>query len=296
MLTVQEREQRRGGVGGSDVAAILGLSKYTTSYELYYEKIDDTPLEEETPTDPQHFGNVLEDTVANEFSRRSGKKVQRRNDMIYHPEFKFMFANIDRKVVGERSVLECKTSGQFMARDWGPDGSDEIPDYYRVQLEHYFNCTGYDFGYLAVLIGGNDFRTYPIERDVELSEMIVQACKQFWKRVEDREPPDLDFYHRSTKEFLAKLYPGTNGETIMLPENLVHWQKVREDAEARKKEDEAVIAAVKNRISAAMGEAAVGIIPGTNVKYTRRKVTKKPYTVTPDPYIDMRAGKYQEKK
>ena len=299
MLTAEQKEARKVGVGGSDVAAILGLSKWKTPLEVYLEKVgelesrnDEEYGQIEDKVDSIHFGNVLEEVVADEFSRRNDMKVVRKNAMIHHKQHDFMLANIDRNILKVDAGLECKTSGAFMVSDWGPSGTDEFPDYYLTQCVHYMNCTGFSGWYLAVLIGGNQYRQYYVEQDDELAEMVLQGVKDFWKRVTDRDRPDYDFTHRSTKDLINRLYPGTNGETIHLPGNLVHWQKVREEAAARIKEDTAVVDACKNRISAAMGESAVGIIDDLGLQYKRRKVNKKEFVSPATSYIDMRSSKY----
>ncbi|QTD41950.1 YqaJ viral recombinase family protein [Sporosarcina sp. Te-1] len=51
-----------------------------------------------------YWGNRLE--VAEEFAKRTGKKVRRNNHLLVHPEHDFMLANLDRVVVGERALLE----------------------------------------------------------------------------------------------------------------------------------------------------------------------------------------------
>ncbi len=298
-LTAEQKEARKAGVGGSDVAAILGLSKWKTPLEVYLEKVGELESsndkeygEIEDKVDAIHFGNVLEDVVADEFSRRNDMKVVRKNDMIHHKQHDFMLANIDRNILKVDAGLECKTAGAFMVTDWGPSGTDEFPEYYLTQCVHYMNVTESSGWYLAVLIGGNQYRQYYVEQDAELSEMVVKGVQDFWQRVVDRAPPDYDFTHRSTRDLIDRLYPGTNNKTIHLPENLVHWQKVREEAAARIKEDTAVVNACKNRIAATMGENACGIIEGAGIQYKRRKVNKKEFTVAPSSYFDIRASKW----
>src|SRR5699024_5782940 len=120
-------------IGGSDASIILGLNKYKTPFELWLEKTGQSHLED-TAGEAAYFGNLLEDMVAKEFEVRSGKKVRRNNFMLQHPDHPFIMANIDRKVVGEQAVLECKTASAFLAKDWE---SEEIPDNYLVQVQHY---------------------------------------------------------------------------------------------------------------------------------------------------------------
>jgi putative phage-type endonuclease len=301
MLTEEQHIVRKSGVGGSDIAAIMGISRYKTARDIYEQKVSEEVPKEEVGSvmdraDVLHFGNELEDLVATEFSRRNDLKVQRKNDVIRHPQYDFMLANIDRRVLTVKAGLECKTSNQFMVSDWGPSGTDEVPHEYRLQCEHYMNCTTWPEWYLAVLIGGNQYRQYYIQQDDELSELVLQGVKNFWAHVEAKEPPELDWNHRSTKPLLEKLYPGTNGQTIFLPDNLVHWQRVKDEAEARIKEDEAVVTAAKNRILAAMGENSIGVILGCGVKYTRKKIEKKEYVSPASSYMDFRKSKYTPSK
>ncbi len=61
-----------------------------------------------------YFGNVLEDVVAKEFTKRTGLKVQHRNAILQHQEYPWMFANVDRLIVEEKIGLECKTASEYL--------------------------------------------------------------------------------------------------------------------------------------------------------------------------------------
>lgn len=295
MLTAEQLEQRKTGIGGSDVAAILGLSPWKSAFQLYMEKrgeFTEAPKESEVI----HFGNVLEDVVADEYARRNGVKVQRRNDMIIHPEFEFMLANIDRKVVGTRKGLECKTADKFTRGKWGESGTDQIPDFYRIQDEHYMNVTGYSEWDTAVLIGGNEYREYPIVRDPEIGDMLVTACKDFWQRVTDGNPPEIDFAHATTIDLIKQMNPGTNGETITLPPELYYWHKVKIDAEAEVKRYQAVADTCKARILEAIGENSAGQLPDAAYQYKRTIVKKKEFISPATSYVQMRGSAIRQKK
>ncbi len=294
MLTPDQIEARRKGVGGSDVAVILGINPWKTSHELYLEKrgeIDTPPLDSERI----HFGNVLEQIVADEYTSRTGEKLQKRNEMLVHPEYSFMLANIDRKIVGRKAVFEAKTTDKYMRDGWGDTGTEEIPDHYRTQIEHYMTVTGYDEAVAAVLIGGNEFRYYPIKRDPELSDMLFTACKQFWDKVLEGIPPDIDFIHQNTLPMLKKIYPGTNGETVVLPAELSHWHRVKQDAEVEIKRYGTVVDTCKARILAVLGENAVGILPDAAYKYTRSVQKRKEYTVAASEHVQLRGSAHKEK-
>jgi len=213
-MTRQEwLEERTRGIGGSDASIILGLNKYRTPFELWLEKTGQTNVEE-SQAEAAYFGNLLEEVVAKEFEIRSGKKVRRNNFMMQHPQYNFITANIDRKVVGEDAILECKTASAFLAKDWE---IEEIPAPYLVQVQHYLGVTGYKHAYIAVLIGGQKFVWKDIERDEELIQMIFDAEVHFWNHhVLGNVPPALDGSSAAEKFLKERYAESEEGKTIDL--------------------------------------------------------------------------------
>lgn len=180
-------KHRRAGIGGSDVAAILGMNPWRSPFDVYLDKIGESePVEE---TEAMYWGTMLEEVVAQEFAKRTGKKLRRRNAIFQDDEIPFLLANIDRDVVGEDAILECKTTSAYNRGDWGQEGTDEIPFPYILQCQHYLRVTGNSMAHVAALIGGNDFRVYEVQRNEELISSIVERCVDFWHRVTMRIPP-----------------------------------------------------------------------------------------------------------
>ena len=194
MNTQVNRDQflagRKKGIGGSDVAAILGFSPYKSPYQLWLDKTGRSERKE-SQNESAHFGNLLEDVVAKEFSRRSGVKVQRVTQQLSLENIgePWAIGNIDRAVVNPEIAgrvffkdgklttdqgLECKTASEYLSKLFGEEGTDQIPDYYLTQCLWYMKLTGFQVWHLAVLIGGNKFRMYRIERDDDLIESIFK--------------------------------------------------------------------------------------------------------------------------
>jgi len=293
-LTAEQLDTRQNGIGGTDSSVIAGCNPYKTVRELYHEKRGEIVQEDISDVDAVYWGNVLEDTVAVEYARRTGFKVHRVNRTLMHPEHRFILGHIDRNVSKTDRALECKTAGAFVKRDeWGPDGTDQVPEHYLLQCQHYMGLLPkvrvFD---LAVLIGGRDFRIYEIPRDDGLISNLIDLEIDFWKQVEAANAPDFDYGHGSTSGLMEKLYPGTDGQVIELPSDALFWHKVLEDSKAEAKRYQGVIDGAKAHIQALCGSAAVSLIPGTNGGgYARKQIKKKPYTVEPKPYIDMRFSK-----
>lgn len=205
MLTEQQKKDRTKGIGGSDVAIILGLSTYKTPYELFLEKIgqtvDDSPM-----TELQYWGNVLEPIIVKEYEKRFNVKISH-PDTIIHPFLPYMRANVDGFIDEQNLVFEAKTSSAFMASEWGESGSDIVPMSYLVQVIHYIACTNADGAATAVLIGGNDFRDYIYKKDLKLQTEVINACKEFWHCVETQTEPTLQTISDLNKKY-GRSVPG----------------------------------------------------------------------------------------
>ncbi len=204
-------DARRAGIGGSDVGAIMGFNQYKSAYQVFLEKTGQ--FHEEVDNEAVYFGNALEDFVAQEFAKRTGKKVRRLNKMLVHPEHDFMLANLDRVVVGERAVLECKTASEYVKESWE---GEEIPASYLCQVHHYLAVTGFEKAYIAVLVGGNKFIWKEIERDEEFIQILIDCERDFWENhvLKDEAPP-IDGSD-ATNDLIKKMYPQDDGTAIML--------------------------------------------------------------------------------
>jgi putative phage-type endonuclease len=207
------KQARRKGIGGSDAAAVAGVSRYKSPLQVYLEKIGE--IENNVDNEYVHFGKILEEVVAKEFEERTGKKVRRVNSILIHPEYPWMIANIDRKIVGEDAVLECKTTSAYNAKEW----KENVPQEYIIQVQHYLAVTGYPKAYIAVLIGGNHFEWREIERDEELIKKLIDVEKDFWFHVEAKIPPEVDGSEASTK-ILETLYHDSVDKEILLPQDV----------------------------------------------------------------------------
>ena len=206
---------RRKGIGGSDAAAVCGLSRWKTPLTVYLEKIGEIPSNQ-PDNEYMYWGRVLEEVVAREFEKRTHLKVRRVNHVIYHKVHKFMIANIDRKIANENALLECKTASQFHEDEW-KDG--KIPQEYLLQVHHYLAVTGFSRAYIAALLGGHTFIIQKIDRDPEIIDYLIKIESEFWHMVETRTPPAIDGSDESTR-LLNLLYPHAVEDSIELDNTL----------------------------------------------------------------------------
>lgn len=177
-------QARQSGIGGSDVAAILGISKWRTPLDVYLSKIGEAV---EGPDNvSMEWGRRLEPVIRQAYADKTGAQVLVPSELIRSEKYPFMIANVDG-LTSDR-VVEIKTAST--SADWGEEGTDEIPDYYLSQVQHYMSVTGKSLCDVAVLIGGRDFRIYTVKSDPELETLIINAEQEFWHLVESETPPE----------------------------------------------------------------------------------------------------------
>lgn len=276
-------KERQKGIGGSDVAGIFGLSKYSSPRKIYLEKTEEiTEVKEESES--AYWGTVFEDIVAKEFEKRTGKKVRKDNRHLVHKDYHFMVANIDRRVVRENAILECKTANQFLTSEWE---GDNIPASYILQVQHYLAVTGCERCYIAYLIGGQKFNFKIIERDEELISTIIKREKEFWKMVEDRTIPDITGNEYDT-EYINKKYPNSEDDVIQIPNSFISMLESKKEIDNTIKELQEQSKTIENKIKEQMGTTERAVLPGYEIKWksstTNRLDSKKLKTELPDIY------------
>lgn len=182
---------RLRGIGGSDAAAVAGLDNFRTAMHVYEEKRGTLPESELFDgNEKADWGHKLEPIIAAEFQAKSGLEVLPANILLRHPDVPFMLANVDRFVDDPTSpegtaLLEIKTTAEHNGDEW-----DDGPPYRAaIQANHYLAVTGLSRAYVAVLIGGQEFKYHPIDRDEELISALVSIEEDFWDRVQTGRPP-----------------------------------------------------------------------------------------------------------
>lgn len=177
-------------LGGSDVAAILGISPWKTPLDVYLDKIQ--PRKEETDMGRLKVlnrGKRMEPYVIDLLAEETGLEIVRRGERYLDPELNFIAAEIDAEAATGENV-EIKTVSPFKAKEWGEEQSDEIPLHYAAQAMHGMMVTSREVCIFGVLIGGDDFRVYRIERDDVTIDAIRQKEIEFWSRIQARQAPE----------------------------------------------------------------------------------------------------------
>lgn len=205
-LTTEQLQARKRGLGGSDAAAVLGVSPYRTAMDVWLDKRG--LVESVRETEAMRWGTLLEPVIIREYQERTGREVTT-PEMLQHPEHDWMLGNLDGISHGPGGpvVLEVKCAGFRSAHRWGDPGSDFVPEEYLCQVAHYMAVSGLPGADIAVLMNGSELRVYHVERDVKLEEQLIRALRTFWRiNVCLNVPPAIDGSD-AARAYLESLHP-----------------------------------------------------------------------------------------
>lgn len=197
-------------LGGSDIAAVFGVSPWKTPLELWLEKHGDKPRTEPDNPDQLEMGHLLEPIVAHFFGKKTGLSYYEDTNFYQHPDYEWALANVDRRYYtkdGEDAVLECKSTSFHKRDDWG---DDKYPYYYELQVRFYMAVLNINHGSFACLWGNNpenDFKYPSIERDLEIEKLILEVCQDFIDSLYAGVPPTMEGVKTKTAlEALKRIY------------------------------------------------------------------------------------------
>lgn len=220
--------ERKSYIGGSELAAICGVSSFdNTSLDVYLSKVN-PQLVELTKNDPNYeaayWGTKQEEIIAERYAEERKVIIQTQPTLIRHSKYPFIACNIDRWVGNREYILECKTAHFYKMKKWGEVGTDEIPESYLVQVAYYASICDVPKVDIAVLIGGQDFRIYTYERNKELEEKLIKIACNFWhNHIEKRIPPKCV----NTRDTF-NLFPQSNHQEIVAEDNIMEkWEALK---------------------------------------------------------------------
>ena len=259
-------EERRNYIGGSDIAVVMGMSRWKTPLKLWLEKTGEVEPDDLSQVEAVQLGSELEEFVAQKFARETGKQVRKQSKMYVHKDYPFMAAHIDRLITGTDEILECKTCGSYKEDEWAEvvetveiDGKkvekviEKVPREYLLQVTWYLGITGKKLAHIAVLIGGQKFKKRKIEFDKELFDVMVEMAKEFWNAVQSKTPPAIT---PDDNPVIAQMFPEPDSELVEnhdMEEKISKLQQVKDDISALESEQKMLEAEIKSAIGEHLG-------------------------------------------
>lgn len=192
-LTTQQIEARKHGIGASEAAAALGLSKFDGPLGVYNTKVNGKKWE---GNDLTEWGDAQEPALLAWYGRKRNVSVIRPTDTFKHPKFPFILATLDGYVPNGSAnsielPIEAKTANVHVAKQWGDPGTDQIPIEYKIQAQQQMIVTGRPLVHVIATIGGMPPEIYVCENDPEFAELIIDGLNDFWhQHVLAKVPPE----------------------------------------------------------------------------------------------------------
>lgn len=215
MLTPEQRERRRHGLGSSDMPRVVGVSPHGGPIDVYLDKLG---LSEHEETIETWCGNELEEAIAHLYEERADTGLTQGQTLV-HPRHAWALATPDRWRDDAGGLVEIKLVGAGMLHLWRPgvqlaDGYwTGLPAHVEVQVQWQLEVCDVERADVAALLGGTDFRIYPVERDRELGADLLALGEDFWiNHVLAREPPPMS--GEDARRLAQLRYPMSMGDLL----------------------------------------------------------------------------------
>lgn len=266
--------RRELGVGASEAAAVLGLSRFRSAAEVHYDKRGGKSREADEDR-PAYlwWGLKLEPAIAERYAIETGRTVEDTGQytIFRDTEKPWRYATLDRWVV-DYGPLELKNARGLMRRYW----SDGVPLEVQIQTQQQMAVMGAERASVAVLFEGSDFEYHDLARHQPFIDLLDARTREFWENSQRGiVPVDGD---RRTRDIINEQHEAKRAP-IVLPGELQEWDRKRTEASEAIKDAEKVKNEAESRIILALGEAVSGAIDGSGVIYKRTLVKGSTYTV-----------------
>ena len=238
-------------LGGSDIAAILGLSPWSTPLDVYLDKVDGPRPIDDAKAKIFRRGARMESYILDLLTEEHGIQIVNRGQRYRDKNHAFIAAEIDAEAASGENI-EAKSANQFAAKNWGAEFTDEIPVYYTAQAMHGMMVREAPATIFPVLIGSDDFRVYRVERDDETIAAIRDKEVEFWDRVQRRDPPPP-----STVSDIERMFSRDSGLAIQASDEIVEVFNALKSLKSKAKLLDSEIEDAERQIKLFLGEAAV---------------------------------------
>ena len=230
---MRDSEKTSLALGGSDIGAILGVDdSFKDAHAVWVEKKFGRDYEAQ-PSIRMVIGKALEQGIAKIYTHQTGREVEWFDRTVQHPERAYQVFTPDAFCLAERGGLDCKNVSLDQSYKWG-ESITEIPASVYLQAMWYMSATDLDFWDVAVLVAGNELRTYRVERDGPAEKQMLNYAREWWERylVGDDEPPLTGA--KSTHQYLQRIFPTHRRPDMAQPttlqlEYILSYIKVRAD-------------------------------------------------------------------
>lgn len=271
MLTGEQLELRKLGIGGSEIAAIAGMNPWASPFDIYMRK---KGLVSDSSSFDTERGQFFEPAIIEWYKHRTKRNVNP-CPTLQHKEHPIVIATPDGiSIQNDVRGLEVKAPNWRTAEHWGESGTDQIPDYYVPQTMWEAAVLGVNAVDVAALIDG-DLRIYTIAHSPKLFEALVDIAERFWRdHIVADNPPPPDGSQRA-RDWLTKRYPRVVHDLMDATEEMQTLARLYVECREREKIDAEAKDIAGNRLRALIGDRQGAIAEGVKITWTNNKDSVK---------------------
>jgi putative phage-type endonuclease len=179
-------ERRRGSVGASEVAAMMGADPYRSSWAVWLSKVEPVDAEEETP-EACWWGLRDEPNILERYTIATGRTIEAAQVWTPHPTLP-LAATLDA-IDDLGQIVEAKSTTRLGAL--GDEGSDDLPFGWLLQAQAQLMCRPTAPCVVFAVRVGHQLRTFRVDADATVQARIAEEVASFWRCVQERVEPDL---------------------------------------------------------------------------------------------------------
>lgn len=256
--TPEWREARRSGVGASDAAAAVGLSRWRTPLEVWADKVYGI---EDAPNRAMLLGTLMEPVVATLFAMEMGIALNPSPGLYRHPDIEWMLASPDAGMPDGR-LAEFKTTTS-RNEDYGDEGTDEIPIDALCQVQQQMAVTGAPAVVVAVLVlDTRELKTYNIDRHSKFIDGLIAKESKFWDCVRYETPPPIDLAQEGAAAAVRRSFRTVEeGKAVDLDDEAVFLANCMEEHGRSIRDLEKTRDEIKAKLALRMQDAEIGRLP-----------------------------------
>lgn len=277
-LTPEQHAIRRGGIPGSEIAAVCGMYPYQSAINVWESKMGLRPAQDDWKVGPLVRGRLFERPLLEWYSLITERTVKPVGTLV-HPERPLVIATPDGISCGQEPydqvVVEAKNSSWRMGHLWGEPWSDEIPDFYLPQVIWEMAVTGLRAAHVVVYMG-DEPQIYCVPWDEEFFEALYEVAEQFWRDyVLTRTPPPPDATEHY-KDYLQRRFPKNAVAAYRLADDaIIPWVERLRALRQQEKTLASERLLITNTIKEWVGEHAGVMLDGERIDYKANKDSAK---------------------
>jgi len=285
-------ELRTKVITSTEVAALFGISPYTTAFELWHRKKNQQYIKID-PNERMELGTALQDAIAVHIAKKQGWNIRKMNEFVFDDELRigssFDFEAIWTEqpypnILDEyRCLLEIKNVDNLIYKnDWIPSdqGQPQAPLHIEIQVQHEMLVAGINHCFIGVCVGGNHIEIIDRTADKKVQDAILKKCSEFWASIDANQEPLPDF--NTDVSFINTLYsfaePGTvmdissDDNLTVLANDYKALADVIKEAEGKREAIKAQLLTVIGSAEKAIGNGfsiMAGMVAASHVEYDR---------------------------